>query len=132
MLVSAAFSSIIIGAAYTTNLNFNLYSLLTLIPISGIAAYLKYINKGFYEGESHFYTRNGFWNRRTSIVPYYRIQTLDQVQTVFQKRLGLKTIVFDTAGTSVLRTSPKVCDLDTEVSDNLFERIYGRFRDSKI
>jgi putative membrane protein len=131
LLASTTFSVLLIGAAYLTELSFNHYFLLILVPVSGVAAYLKYVNKGFYEGKEHFYTMNGFWNRRTSVVPYYRIQTLDQVQTVFQKRLGLSSLVFDTAGVSIFGQTPKVCDLDTDVADNLFSRIYDSFRNSR-
>jgi putative membrane protein len=120
-----------IGVATLIQAEVTSYIFTAVIPLSGAAAYLKYSNKGFYEGEEFFYTMNGFWNRKTSIVPYYRIQNLDQVQTVFQARFGLKTIVLDTAGNSMLSGSPKVCDLDSEVSDNLFERIFESFRNSR-
>jgi putative membrane protein len=131
MIVSAALSGLAIGALALFELAFNTVFLLVLPPISMTAAYLKCRNKGFYEGEEFFYTMNGFWNRKTSMVPYYRIQNLDQVQTVFQERFGLKTIVLDTAGNSMLGGSPKVCDLDSEVSDNLFERVFESFRYSR-
>ncbi|MFB6100447.1 MAG: PH domain-containing protein [Candidatus Nanohalobium sp.] len=131
MIVSGILTAFLIGGAAMIQANVNPYIFLTFIPISGIAAYLKYRNKGFYEGEEFFYTMNGFWNRKTSIVPYYRIQNLDQVQTVFQKRFGLKTIVLDTAGNTGFGGNPKVCDLDSEVSDNLYKRIFNSFRNSR-
>jgi putative membrane protein len=132
ILASTAFSGMLLGAVYLAEISFSPYYLLLLVPVSGVAAYLKYVNKGFYEGTEHFYTMNGFWNRKTSIAPYYRIQTLDQVQTVFQKRLGLKSLVLDTAGTSVFGSNPKVCDLDMGTADNLFDRIYDSFRNSRM
>ena len=36
--------------------------------------------------------------RRTKIVPYYRIQTVIDARTVFQRRLDLATVTVDTAG----------------------------------
>lgn len=131
LMASGIISFLILAASYLFNLGFNPIYLLTLVPVSGAAAYLKYVNKGFYEGKEFFYTRNGFWNRKTSVVPYYRIQTLLQQETVFQRRLNLSTIVLDTAGISVFGSNPKVTDLDFEVSKNLFDRIFESFRKSR-
>jgi Predicted membrane protein len=68
-----------------TRIFFEIYAF--ALPVAGVAAYLKYKNKGFYEGKRFFYTMNGFWNRKTTITPYYRIQNLSMIQNIFQKRL---------------------------------------------
>lgn len=131
LIVSSLISSLVIGSSYVLETKFSPVYLLVFVPVSGAAAYLKYANKGFYEGKEFFYTQNGFWNRKTSIVPYYRIQTLMEQRTVFQRRLGLSTIILDTAGIGVFGSNPKVCDLDEEVSDNLFDRVFDSFRNSR-
>jgi putative membrane protein len=120
-----------LGASHIFEAGFNPVFLLVSVPVSALAAYLKYANKGFYEGKEFFYTQNGFWNRKTSVVPYYRIQTLIEQETVFQRRLGLSTLVLDTAGASVFGSNPKVCDLDREVADDLFDRVFESFRNSR-
>ena len=131
MIVSGAFSTLTLSIAQFTSTSVNPVYLAALVPVSAVAGYLKYTNKGFYEGKKFFYTRNGFWNRKTSIVPYYRIQTLINQETIFQKRLGLSTLVLDTAGISVFGSNPKVCDLDREVAENLFVRVFESFRSSR-
>lgn len=131
LIASGVVSSLILGVSYFFNLGVNPLYLLVLLPVSGVAAYLKYVNKGFYEGKEFFYIRNGFWNRKTSIVPYYRIQTLLQQETVFQRRLDLSTLVLDTAGVGVFGSNPKVCDLDKEMAENLFDRVFDSFRSSR-
>lgn len=131
ILASTVFTASILTAVHLSQLGARPAFFALLVPLSAVAAYLKYVNRGFYEGEGFFYTRNGFWNRKTSIVPYYRIQTLIQEETVFQRRLGLASIVLDTAGTSLLGSNPKACDLDSEVAEKLFERIYSSFQDSR-
>jgi putative membrane protein len=131
MIASSVLAAVIIGAANILDLSFNPLYLTALIPVSGVASYLKYVHKGFYEGEEFFFTRNGFWTRKTSIVPYYRIQTLIHQETIFQRRLGLSTLVLDTAGISVFGSNPKVTDLDAEVAGKLFERIFKSFKRSR-
>jgi putative membrane protein len=131
ILASTVFTALILTTTHLSQLSIIPAFFVLLVPVSGVAAYLKYVNRGFYEGEGFFYTRNGFWNRKTSIVPYYRIQTLIQEETVFQRRLGLASIVLDTAGTSLLGSNPKACDLDREVAENLFERVYESFQASR-
>ena len=131
VLASTAFIVSMLTIAELSQLSIDPILFTILIPVSGTAAYLKYVNKGSYEAEEFFYTMNGFWNRKTSIVPYYRIQTLIQEETVFQRRLGLASIVLDTAGTSLLSSNPKARDLDREVAENLFDRIYSSFQASR-
>ncbi|WP_126664661.1 PH domain-containing protein [Haloterrigena salifodinae] len=79
------------------------------------AAYLKYVNLGYYVGEDHLVVRRGFWKRRTTVIPYYRIQTVSTRRTIFQRRLGLASLVVDTASSrSFFWTSPTIYDVDLE------------------
>ncbi|EMA68919.1 membrane-flanked domain protein [Halorubrum aidingense JCM 13560] len=78
---------------------YGLFGLLLAVPP---AAHLKWKHRGYWLGEDHFLTRNGFWSRTVTVVPYYRIQTVIDTRTVFQRRWGVATIVADTAGTSSL------------------------------
>jgi len=52
------------------------------------AAHLKYVNLGYFVGEDHLVIRSGFWKRRTTVVPYYRIQTVSTRRSIFQRRLS--------------------------------------------
>ncbi|WP_241997188.1 PH domain-containing protein, partial [Halorubrum sp. SD626R] len=57
------------------------------------AAHLKWTHRGYWLGEDHLLTRNGFWSRTVTVVPYYRVQNVIDSRTVFQRRWGVATIV---------------------------------------
>ena len=120
----------ILTASQVFNLGFNPVLVFFLIPLIGVASYLKYVNKGFYEGKEFFYTQNGFWNRKTNITPYYRVQNLSLSQTVFQKRLNTSTLILDTAGIYTFSSNPQAVDIEGEVGEALFERVFQSFKDS--
>ncbi|PSQ46215.1 hypothetical protein BRD15_09670 [Halobacteriales archaeon SW_6_65_15] len=42
---------------------------LALVLLVPVAAHLKWANRGYARGEDHVFTRNGFWNRTTKVVP---------------------------------------------------------------
>ncbi|ELY62212.1 PH domain-containing protein [Natronolimnohabitans innermongolicus] len=79
------------------------------------AAHLKYVNLGYYVGEDHLVIRRGFWTRRTTVIPYYRIQTVNTRRSIFQRRLGLASLVVDTASSqTMVWTTPTIYDVDLE------------------
>jgi putative membrane protein len=98
--------------------------------VSGIAAHLKWVHRGYAEEEDNMFARNGFWNRRTDIVPYYRIQNLIETQTIFQRRWNLASLTIDTAGSTAFLDNPVVHDLDAEELKELKQQVYSRFQDS--
>ncbi|QSW98837.1 PH domain-containing protein [Haloterrigena alkaliphila] len=66
------------------------------------AAHLKYANLGYFVAEDHLVIRRGFWQRRTTVIPYYRIQTVSTRRSIFQRRLGLASLSVDTASSQTL------------------------------
>ncbi|MFP8956229.1 PH domain-containing protein [Natrialbaceae archaeon A-CW3] len=70
------------------------------------AAHLRYVNLGYYVGDDHLVIRRGFWRRRTTVIPYYRIQTISNRRSVFQRRLGLTSVVVDTASSATFIWDP--------------------------
>ncbi|WP_267640090.1 PH domain-containing protein [Haloarchaeobius amylolyticus] len=95
------------------------------------AAHLKWANRGFAVGEDHLLIRDGFWNRTTRVVPYYRIQTVVSEATVFQRRLDLATLVADTASSAtLLGGSPTAFDLDESTVDELQSSLRERLQAS--
>ena len=80
------------------------------------AAHLKWKHRGYWVGEDHLLTRNGFWSRTVAVVPYYRIQNVIDSRTIFQRRWGVATIVADTAGTGSL-TGSDAAAVDFEVDE---------------
>ncbi|WP_439026902.1 PH domain-containing protein [Haloarchaeobius sp. DT45] len=96
-----------------------------------VAAHLKWANRGFAVGEDHLLIRDGFWNRTTRVVPYYRIQTVVSEATVFQRRLDLATLVADTASSAtLLGGTPTAFDLDESTVDELQSGLRERLQAS--
>ena len=79
------------------------------------AAHLRYVNLGYYVGEDHLVIRRGFWRRRTTVIPYYRIQTISNRRSIFQRRLGLTSVVVDTASSQTfIWATPTIYDVYLE------------------
>lgn len=79
------------------------------------AAHLKYVHLGYFVGEDHLVVRRGFWRRRTTVIPYYRIQTVSTRRSIFQRRLGLASLVVDTASSQTfVWATPTIYDVDLE------------------
>jgi putative membrane protein len=104
------------------------------LPLAGlvavpVAAHLAWTHKGYYLGEEHVVTRNGFWRRRTMIVPYDRVQTVFDSQTLFQRRRRLGTVTVDTAGGGGLGSGDAVVvDVDADTARELREQVAGRLQ----
>ena len=91
------------------------------------AAHLKYVNLGYFVGEDHLVLRSGFWRRRTTVIPYYRIQAISTRRSIFQRRLGLASLVVDTASSRTFAWSaPTIYDVDLEDAREIHET--GRSR----
>ncbi|ELZ10419.1 PH domain-containing protein [Natrialba aegyptia] len=77
------------------------------------AAHLRYVHLGYYVGDDHIVIRRGFWKRQTTVIPYYRIQTVSTRRSVFQRRLGLASLVIDTASSRTMtRSAPRIYDIE--------------------
>jgi putative membrane protein len=94
-----------------------------------VAAHLAWSHKGYYCGDGYVVTRNGFWRRRTMVVPYDRVQTVFSSQTVFQRRHNLGSVSVDTAGGGGLGSGDAVAlDLDAGVAERLRETVADRLQ----
>ena len=99
-----------------------------LIMSSKKAAQLKWESIGYSLGKKRVFTRKGFWNRKTYVVPYFRLQNLMRTQTIFQKRWSQSTLVLDTAG-SVL-SYPNIPDMSEEKAEEIKIRLFHKFQES--
>ncbi|MFW5920009.1 MAG: PH domain-containing protein, partial [Halanaeroarchaeum sp.] len=100
-----------------------------LLPVVPVAAHYKWRNRGYYLEEGYVITRNGFWNRRITIVPAYRVQTVLSSRTLFQRRRHLASVVVDTAGSSSLVGDDAIAaDIDADRADNLREAVAERLQ----
>ncbi|MFW6045432.1 MAG: PH domain-containing protein [Natronomonas sp.] len=107
-----------------TGLGFAWYATLGLLVIAPIAAHFKWIHLGYQIGDEYAVLREGFWTRTTTVVPYYRVQTVLDSQTIFQRRRRLATLVVDTAGTSGLTNrQPRALDIDDERAADIREDV---------
>ena len=93
------------------------------------AAHLKWKHRGYWLGEDHLLTRNGFWSRTVTVVPYYRIQNVIDARTIFQRRWDVATIIADTAGSSSLGGNDAAAvDFGTDEAVDLRETLRERLR----
>jgi len=111
---------VLTGIAYAANWYFAAslpwYGVAALLLAVPPAAHLKWKHRGYWLGEDHLLTRNGFWSRTVAVVPYYRIQNVIDSRTVFQRRWDVATIVADTAGTGSL-TGSDAAAVDFEIDE---------------
>lgn len=107
------------------------YGPLALLPLTPVGAHLKWRHLGYALLDDHVVMREGFWTRTTSVVPYYRIQTLVERATIFQRRRALATLIVDTAGSSGRgATDARAVDIDRTVATELQSELVNRFRTS--
>lgn len=105
------------------------YALVPLLALAWPAATRAHANRGYDIGSSHAVTQTGFWRRSTRVVPYDRVQTVIQRQTVFQRRWDLSTVIVDTAGSrSISAGDAAAYDRDSGEATDLS----GRVRDSAL
>ncbi|AXR78099.1 PH domain-containing protein [Natrarchaeobaculum sulfurireducens] len=94
-----------------------------------VAAHLRYVNLEYYVGDEHLVIRRGFWRRRTTIIPYYRIQTVSTRRSIFQRRLGLASLIVDTASSqSFSWTAPTIYDVDLEDARDVHQTSRNRLQ----
>jgi putative membrane protein len=114
-----------------TQYSYPWYTVALLVVFVPIAAHLQWKQRGYALLDEHVVTRNGFWSRRTDIVPYHRIQTVIASQTIFQRNRNLATLTIDTAGTSGLTGNDgRAVDIDADVANALREDVADELLDS--
>ena len=95
------------------------------------AAHLKWKHRGYWLGDRHLLTRNGFWSRQVKVVPYYRIQNVIDTRTIFQRRWHVATVVADTAGTgSLMGSNAAAVDFDIDDAVALRKALNERLQDA--
>jgi putative membrane protein len=106
---------------------YGVLAFLLAVPIVLVAAHVKWANRGYALTEGYVLTRNGFFTRTTTIVPDYRVQTVAETRTVFQRRRSLATVTVDTAGAGGSRVARAV-DIDAETAVKLRETVADRLQ----
>jgi putative membrane protein len=92
--------------------------LLALLPILAIHAALeRRFHRYAVDGELLFVAR-GVLKQRLFVVPVASIQAISLARTWLQRKLGLASLVVDTAGAPVTKV-PRIVDLDAETAEAL-------------
>jgi putative membrane protein len=116
-----------------TSLSFAWYVTAALLVAAPVAAHLKWANLGYDVQSEYVVLREGFWTKTTTVVPFYRVQTVLDSRTVFQRRRELATLVVDTAGSSGLTGGqPRALDIDADRAAELRERVADRLQLSLV
>jgi len=82
------------------------------------------------DGHALYVTRGPF-TRRVSIIPFERSQAIRVWRGPLQRRLGLSTLLIDTAGAPLVR-APEIVDLDGSAADNLADRLLECFYAARL
>ncbi|XVH30951.1 PH domain-containing protein [Haloferacaceae archaeon DSL9] len=129
LLALGAITAALYGVVALFGNGFPWYAPAAAVLAVPFAAHYKWKHRGYWLGANHVVTRNGFWVRRTKVVPYYRIQTVIDTRTVFQRRWDVATIIVDTAGSlSVLGDDAAAVDIDDEDANALRGELNDRLR----
>ena len=96
-----------------------------LLPLPWLMARWAYRNRGWALPPGYAMARNGVINRVTWIVPDRKLQTLHVRENVFQRRMGLSTLVVDTAAGG---RQASVVDLAGSTARRLLEELAVRAR----
>ena len=96
-----------------------------LLPLPWLMARWQYQNRGWALPPGYVLARSGVMNRITWIVPDRKLQTLHVRDNPFQRRLGLSTLVVDTAAGG---RQASVIDLPHSTARRLLEELAGRAR----
>lgn len=124
------------GLATYTAIVEDWHAVAALLFVVPIAAHLKWKSRGYRTGKEYFHARTGFWRRTTKVVPYYRIQSVVNTQTIFQRRRQLASVTADTASSASFfgRTATAI-DVDAtrgaELQRTLGERLQERLQERK-
>jgi putative membrane protein len=92
---------------------------------------LRWRKHGFALGEDALFVSDGLFKRRLWIIPFDKAQTISVTRGPLQRRLGLASLLVDTAGASIVRT-PEIVDLDGVEADRLAGRLLELFYDGRL
>ena len=98
-----------------------------LVPLILGWALLQYRNHEYAAGEDGFYIRRGVVSHYLWIVPIEKFHVFHATASIFQRRLGLKTLFVDTAGAATF-AYPEVIDVPADEADAQFNTLYQRFK----
>ncbi|MDX9790378.1 MAG: PH domain-containing protein, partial [Candidatus Kapabacteria bacterium] len=99
---------------------------LILIPLVYYGAVLRWQYRGYNISDNLIFVKHGFWNQKLNIIPVDKLQTLHVRASFFQRRLGLATVVIDTAA-SISAYDAVIPDIDADDAVMILEEINEAF-----
>lgn len=103
-----------------------LWGLTALVPCLYLAV-LDYRNHGYLISEDTLYIRRGIIRHHVWIIPIHRCQAFIAGSSFFQRRLGLKSFLVDTAGAGTFAYA-EVDDVTTTDADRALDELYFYFQ----
>jgi putative membrane protein len=98
-----------------------------LVPFILGWAILQYRNHEYAARNDGLYVRRGVTTHRLWVIPVEKFHAFHATATIFQRRLGLKTLHVGTAGAATF-AYPEVIDLPAKEADAQLDRLYQRFQ----
>ncbi len=99
---------------------------LAVWPLIPLLAVRRYANMGWSLDGPYYAVRRGVVSKHDWILPVAKLQVAFLVDNWFQRRLGLASVLVDTAGASEGRAA-EVVDLHADVAQQLVGTVYGRY-----
>lgn len=124
-LIALGIGAILAGIVWALGLDTPWYGLAGVVILVGVglakpAGERGYESRAWSLSSEYAVTRNGWWRRRTAIVPIYRVQTVIDRRTIFQRRWDLATVEFDTAGSlSLGGATGRAVDIDAATAASI-------------
>lgn len=109
-------------------INNNVLFIFALLPLIYFPALLKYRYRLYSITADKVIIKQGFIFEKTSIIPIEKIQNVIVKETFFQRKLGLATLIIDTAATPRINES-SIIDIDLETAKQLMQEIVDRFNE---
>lgn len=98
--------------------------LLGVLPVPLAAAFLSRHFHRYALADGLLFVQRGFWKQKTHIIPLARGQAVRMKRGFVQRRLGLASLVFDTAGASAMG-SPWIEDMKASEAEALRNALAG-------
>ena len=95
-------------------------------PVIPVAATRRYANMGWSLDGPYLAVRRGVVYKHDWILPLGKLQVAFLYDNWFQRRLGLASVLVDTAGASEGRTA-EIVDLDANAAQRLVATVYARY-----
>ncbi|HZF42231.1 MAG TPA: PH domain-containing protein [Sphingomonadaceae bacterium] len=95
------------------------------LPLLGAMLVVAVLERRFHRyalGDDLLFIRSGVWRQELWIVPTARLQTLTLTRSWLQRRLGLASVLVDTAGAPMLG-GPRIVDLSLARAQALMDRL---------